>query len=278
MVLQLLVSGSGLRQTGRIAKLSVQGVQHKFRKIATSMRLLNRNLLRSLPPTPRTLLLDDFETFEHSSILPVTVPVAIEHRSFAILAVSVAPIRRVARLGSIRRKWLERHELAKGKRVDRSRAATRRVLGRLTRLLRGQPVAMVTDEKATYASLIRTMFDGRLRHETVSSRLPRTTFNPLFRINLTEHMLRDSLGRMRRKSWLISKTQQQLRQHLEIYSAWRNWHRRRTNLDPESLTPGVALGLTERPFTCAELLSWRQDWRERSVHPTSSEADRAVGR
>jgi hypothetical protein len=137
---------------------------------------------------------------------------------------------------------------------------------------------MVTDEKATYASLIRKMFDGRVRHETVSSRLPRTTYNPLFRINLTEHMLRDSLGRMRRKSWLISKTQQQLRQHLEIYSAWRNWHRRRTNLDPESLTPGVALGLAARPFTCAELLSWRQDWRERSVHPTSSEADRAVGR
>lgn len=277
-VYEMLASGVGLRQTGRVVGLSVHGVQHKFRKLARGMRQLNRNLLRRLPgPGQRTFLLDEMETFEHSSILRLTVPVLIERQSLAILAVGVAPIRRVPRRGSARQRWLARHELEHGKRQDRSRICVRKVLGRFRRLLAGKPARLITDEKALYAALLRRVVPDGVTHETVSARLERTTRNPLFPINLTDAMLRDNNGRMRRRTWLISKARAFLHAQLELFTAYRNWHRPRTNSDDTARTPGVVLGLTERAFAIGELLAWRQDWRDRSIHPTSRDGARAVG-
>jgi hypothetical protein len=275
-VLQLLVSGVGLRQTGRTVGLGVHGTQHKFRKLALGLRQLNRNLLRKLPPGHRTFLFDEMETFESSSILRLSVSVLIEEESLAMLAVDVAPIRRVPKKGSRRRKWLDSHETKHGRRRDQSRASVRRVLGRFRRLLGGEKGELRTDEKALYAALVRRMLP-EVEHQTTISTLPRTTYNPLFRINLTDAMLRDNNGRMRRRSWLVSKKREWLRQQLEVFAAWRNWHRPRTNADESDSTPGVFLGLAERSFRCDELLAWRQDWRERSIHPTSADAAQAVG-
>jgi len=277
-VFELLVSGVGLRQTGRVVGLSVRGVQHKFRKLARAMRQLNRNLLRRLPRSgQRTFLLDELETFEQSSILPVSVPVLVERSSLAILGVDTAPIRRAARRGSARQRWLSRHELVHGRRRDRSKASLRRMLARFRRLLGGQSAHLITDEKALYAALLRDLAPGQVTHETVSSRRIRTVSNPLFPVNLTDAMLRDNNGRLRRRSWLVSKTWRQLRNQLELFAAYRNWLRPRTNVDRHR-TSGVVLGLAERPFALGELLAWRQDWRERSIHPTSQDAARAIGR
>ena len=278
---ELLISGCGLRQSGRMVRLSPHGVQHKFRKVARAMRQLNRNLLRRLPGAGhRTFLFDEIETFEHSSILRLTVPVLIERKSLAVLAVGVGPIRRVPRRGSRRQRWLSRHELNHGRRSDRSRACVRRVLGRLRRLWGQRRGLLQTDQKALYGALLRRMWPETpaMAHETTPSRLPRTVCNPLFPINLTDTMLRDNNGRLRRRSWLASKKARHLRDQLELYVAYRNWHRQRTNDDPRDVTPGVVLGLATRRFGFGELLAWRQDWRERSIHPTSADGQHAVGR
>lgn len=275
-MLQLLVSGVGLRQIARIVGLGVHGAQYKFRKLGRGLRRLNRNLLRRLQQGDYTFLLDEVETFEHSSILRLTVPVLIERESLAVLAFDVAPIRRVPKRGSARQQWLQRHEAKHGRRRDASRASVRRVLGRFRRLLGGQRAAMLTDEKALYAALLRTMLP-QAEHRTTLSTLPRTAYNPLFRINLTEAMLRDNNGRLRRRSWLVSKRGRWLRAQLEVFAAWRNWHRPRTNCDEPNATPGFYLGLAERSFACEELLAWRQDWRHLSIHPTSKDGARCVG-
>src|SRR5262249_59806085 len=107
-----------------------------------------------------------------------------------------------------------------------------RVLRRLRRLLDGGRVELRTDQKALYGSLCRRLFPGQVTHTTVSGRLPRTSFNPLFPINLTDAMLRDNNGRMRRRSWLVSKRRRMLGLQLELFTADRNWHPPRTSQDP----------------------------------------------
>jgi hypothetical protein len=156
----------------------------------------------------------------------------------------------------------------------------RRVLGRLRRLWGQRRALLQTDEKALYGALLRRMWPETpaMAHETTPSRLPRTVCNPLFPINLTDTMLRDNNGRLRRRSWLVSKKAKHLRDQLELYVAYRNWHRQRTNDDLRDVTPGVVLGLATRRFGFGELLAWRQDWRERSIHPTSADGQHAVGR
>ena len=57
-----------------------------------------------------------------------------------------------------------------------------------------------------------------MAHETVASKLPRTSFNPLFPINLTDAMARDNNGRLRRRSWLVSKSRLCLRDQLELFA------------------------------------------------------------
>lgn len=277
-LVECLVSGVGLRQSGRIVDLSAHGVQYKFRKLALAIRRLNRNLLRQLPKAGGTYLLDEMETFEQTTILRLTMPVLMERTSYAILAVDTAPIRRVPPKGCRRRRWLDRHEAEHGRRPDRSAQRLKRVFGRFRRMLVGSAAELITDQKALYARQVRSVVGEHVHHTTVPSTRPRTVYNPLFPINLTDAMLRDNNGRLRRRSWLHTKKEEFLRAQLELFVAYRNWHRRRSNGEPPDRTPGVVLGIAERSFTFAELVAWRQDWRERSPHPTSDDASRAIGR
>ena len=82
---------------------------------------------------------------------------------------------------------------------------------------------------------------------------------------MTNEMARDLNGRLRRESWLVSKARRYLRLQLHVFAAYRNFIRRRINA--ERPTPAELLGFLARPATFEELLSWRQDWRWRSVHP-----------
>jgi transposase-like protein len=268
-VLQMLVSGVGLRQTAREVGIGVHAVQNKFRKHCRVLRGLNRNLLRRLPPG-RTFLLDELETFEDLSILPVTVPVLIEKQSKLVVATGAAPIRRVRKKGSQRQRWLQRYEQEHGKRQDLGRASVTGAFVRFRHLLAGARATLLTDEKALYGSLCRRLLGGQVAHQQFSSLLPRDTKNPLFAINHTDAMLRDNCGRLRRRSWLVSKKAKYLRLQLELFTAYRNWHRKRANDDEDGLTPGVVLELVPRRLEWHELLAWRQDWRQRSIHPAST--------
>ncbi len=272
----LLTSGIGLRQAGRLLRMNSGTLQRKFRKLGRTLRRLNRNLLTNLPEH-RTLLLDELETFEHSAICPVTVPVVIDRDSKLVLATGAAPIRRVAAKGSKRRRWLERHEAKHGKRRDRSRLCVQLALRRCKELLGERRATLLTDEKALYGSLKQKLFGDQLAHETVSGKAPRTTWNPLFPINHTEAMLRDNCGRLRRRSWLASKQARYLRRQLDLFAAYRNWCRPRTNHEPQQLAPGVVLRLLQRNLEAQELLAWRQDWRGLSIHPTSTDGTGTCG-
>jgi hypothetical protein len=270
-----LISGVGLRQAARKLGLGVQSVQRKFRKIGRLLGLLNRNLLRELPDHC-TYLFDEIESFEDKSICPLTVPVLIEKTSKLVVATGVASIRRMTRRGSKKQKWLKLHEQEHGKRLDLGRACVHKVLRRFRKLLGNQAATLITDQKGLYAALSRSLFGSQVVHLAFSGKLARTTWNPLFPINHTEAMLRDNCGRLRRRSWLVSKRATCLLLQLQLFTAYRNWHRKRTNDDEIGRTPAVVLGVLARQLGLSELLAWRQDWRRRSIHPGSASGLRTV--
>ena len=89
-------------------------------------------------------------------------------------------------------------------------------------------------------------------------------------------MTRDNNGRLRRRSWLVSKRCACLQQQMFLFLVYRNYVRCRFNSDERDETPASMLGLLPRALQLREVLAWRQDWGLRSIHPMSSTAQRAV--
>jgi transposase-like protein len=264
---ELLTSGLGLRQAARVLKLGPSTVQKKMRKLSLTCELLHENLSRSLPPG-RTYLLDEEESYENASIRPVTVPILIERQHWFVVATGVGSIRRLAPAGTARRARQDFDELRCGRRPDESRHCVAQVLRALRRKSSGR-LGLLTDQKSSYATLAREVFDSDVTHATSAGSAPRTTQNPLFPINATIAMSRDNCGRLRRKSWLVSKRARWLRGQLAVFTVYRNYVRRRFNRDKPHETPAKLLGLVPRQLHPMEVVRWRQDWGIRSLHPIS---------
>ena len=267
---RLLASGVGLRQSARMLKLSRHCTELKARKIGRHLRRLNLNLRKALPPGS-TFQLDELETYEgRRNTRPLTVPVLIETASRFIVWAESAPIRPGGKKNPARLAAIQADQRRFGPRKHLSSWCVRRVLNRGAALTKRLPlVTLETDEKSTYPGLARRAFAGqRLRHRRTSSKLPRTTDNPLFPINHTEAIARDLMGRLRRDSWLASKRRRYLDVALHVFAAYRNLVRRRFNFDDQS--PAQRLGLVPRRLTPEQVLSWRQDGGRLSIHPLAT--------
>lgn len=264
-----VAQGCGIRQTSRLLGLSLRCTELKLRKIARHLRRLNLNLRAPLRGGV-SFHLDEFETFEgQRNTRPLSVPMLIESGSRYIVWAESATIRPRGRMTEKRRKAIESAERRHGPRKDNSRRGLVRTLRRGAQLLEpGAPVAVFTDEKSSYPSLVLEELGGRpLAHLRTNSQEVRDTENPLFPINHEEAMARYLMGRLRRESWLHSKKRRYLDLALHLHMAWRNLVGKRFNRDEES--PAQVLGLVPRRLGWGECLSWRQDWGRSSIHPVA---------
>ena len=205
-LLELLCHGMGLRQAGIIVQLSRRCAEMKARKMSRHVARLNKNLLDQFPEGC-SFQMDEMEAFENErTVCPITVPVLIEQESMFVVDARSAPIRPSGRMSARRREAIRRNEKRHGKRRNSAKRCLNRVLRRGARYSKrlAQP-RIDTDEKSTYPGLIRRSFGEDCEHRTFSSKLPRTSKNPLFPINQMNAMTRYLTGRMRRRSWLASK-------------------------------------------------------------------------
>ncbi len=269
MLFQLVSSGVGIRQSARVLGLARKSTELKLRKLGEHARNLNRNILRPFNGTVG-FHLDEIETYEgQRNTRPLSVPVLILSESRYIVWTESAPIRPRGKMTDKRIEAIARSERRHGYRIDLSRECLKRTLAYGAFLARdAQQVILSTDEKTTYPILAEEAFGKeRLTHRQTNSKLVRDTRNPLFPINHEEAMMRDLMGRLRRESWLVSKAHEYLDLALHLHSAHRNLVRRRFNRD-EASAAQIA-GLMPRRLSPGEVLSWRQDWGKRSVHPLS---------
>lgn len=268
-----IASGLGLRQTSRNLGLTLRSTELKFRKIARHLRDLNVNLRGPLAPGTR-LQFDEFETYEsRRNSRPISVSVLIDRETRFIIWMQTAPIRPHGRMSEVRKQAILEDERRFGARKDTSRAAVLATLRQGAELVRHlDHIVLETDEKTTYPGFAALAFGAsRLVHRRTNSKLARTTWNPLFPINHTEAKLRDLCGRLRRRSWLVSKKREFLELGLHVHAAYCNYLRRRYNYDEES--PAQLAGFVKRRLSAGELLSWRQDWGpERSLQPLARAA------
>ena len=194
-------------------------------------------------------LLDELETYEqHRTNKPLTVPIVIERGSGFVIdtRVGTLPPRGKARPleGEVRRK-------------SESRKVVRAALERLRETCpKRQPLRVLTDQKHSYAQLLKELFGERCLHQRTRSTRRRDMRNPLWPINHTLARVRDNVSRLVRETWAAAKSRRWLAGQLAIWVCYRNYVRGRTNREP-GVTPAMALGVQTRRWSVKELLQWR---------------------
>ena len=275
-VVEHLTAGVGFRKSARILNISRKNFVLKWRKLAKHMRGLDLNMKSraaraqrdSAEAPPLEIQFDELETYEvRRNTRPLSVATMIEARTRLIVGAMAAPIRPKGTMTENRLAAIQAEDELFGPRVDRSHVACRSVFRSTAKLWPTAPVVHLgSDEKMTYPSYFEEAFENRERkHTTTSGKAPRGVGTPLFPINLTEAIMRDHTGRLRRDSWLNSKKRTYLNLHLAFYASWRNWVLPRFNRDEYS--PGVLAGMAPRNLTRGEIIGWRQDWGPLSPCP-----------
>ncbi len=268
-LVDLTTMGVGIRMCSRRLGLSLRCTELKLRKIGRHLRQLNLNL-RFPVEREYQLQFDEMETFEtRRNTRPLSVPVLLDGPSRYCIWAESETIRPRGKMTKKRLEIIASEEQRLGIRKDRSRRAIKRTLDRGRKLVGSTTtITLRSDEKRTYPGLAKAAFGkSRLTHLKTNSKVPRTPWNPLFPINHEDARLRDMSGRLRRQSWLVSKKRRFLDLALQMHMAVRNLVKTRFNHDRE--TPAELMGFVHRPLTIRELLSWRQIWGDRSIHPLS---------
>jgi hypothetical protein len=275
-VLAQLTSGLGLRETARRLGMSRTALQMKARKIGLHCHHLHRNLLKQAQCGP-TFMMDEMITFEGDRRLrPLSLAVLIDKGSYLIVDAFAAPRAPHGNRTERTKQRIEQMEAREGPRKDRHKTAVAKVMRTMVWHLqprRPRFFHLVTDEEPTY----RGIFDRvrRALPKTMGFHVPykgdaapRDPENPLFRINVSQAILRDRLGRLRRRSWLNSKSRKWLNRMISMNICVRNYVRPIRN--DASYTPGEGVEIPDGRLSYQQVVGWRQDWGvELSLRPTA---------
>lgn len=216
-----MASGVAERRIARLLKTTRKTVTRKIpflgRQANYELEGLNRARAKA-----KVIQFDDLITIEHTKCKPLSVTVVAEEGTRWILGASVARIPASGKLSQISRKKY-------GPRRDEARKARLDLLKRLRPFIVDEAI-IKTDEWPQYPPVVKTLFP-LARHETFKSKraavagqgeLKTKSFDPIFSINHTLAMKRDSIKRLTRRTWCTTKKPERLLALLNVYAVYHN--------------------------------------------------------
>ena len=250
-----LIACAGLRQMARAHGVSPATVQHHTTRLGRQALLLLAELAPRLPAS-EPLVLDGFETFEHSQYYPFHANLAVGAESHFLYAFTDAELRRKGRMTKgqkRRREALEaRHGRPDPKAIEREMAALLELVA-----VPGQGIVIRSDEHRAYPRAFRRVRGVSVRHEVTPSKRARTTANPLFPVNRMDLLLRHGGANHKRETIAFSKRRQAAMERLAVFAVWVNFQKSRREKRRDE-TPAQVLGLVDRRLTTPELWAGRR--------------------
>ena len=261
------LSCSGLRQMAREAGVAHSTVQRHLERLGRHCLLLHEKLRPQGPPT-EPLVLDGLRTFEAGQYWPFDLNLLVGASHF-VYGFNEAELRRSGTHTARQKAKRRALETAYG-RPDPQ--ATRKAVSELVARVvpEGSAVEIRSDEHRQYPPALRALRDRAIRHETTSSKAKRTSRNPLFPINLADHLMRHSGANHKRETIAFSKRRQGAQYRAAIWQVWRNYLKSRSERRRDG-PPGVVIGVIGKRLTTDQVLAsrlfpWRAElsgWLER---------------
>lgn len=253
LIQDLLVGGSGLRQTSRTLKVSTRLVANRHLRLTRQSIVLHSDAVDDLRLT-EPMVLDGFESFAYSQYYPNNLNLLVTSGSQFVLGMNATVLRRKGRMREDQKK--KRAELEKDYRAPSngiliSSKALFRYGCNLSFGSRKLPIEFRTDEKKEYCRAIGQLKpygqwqeEGLLIHSRTSSKAPRTFDNPLFAVNYLDRQLRKDLAEHVRETVRFARRIEHSLERAVIHLAHHNFRKQFRIRDKDrQLTHAEAAGL-----------------------------------
>lgn len=223
----LLTSGVSMRRSSTLLRINRKTVARKKRFLATQARVELMGQIQKLYPNgarSTDVQFDDMESFHHTKLKPLSIPLVVENHTRLILGFGVCsmPAKGFNAVKSIKKY---------GKRPDDRAQMWLKLLKRLKPYIDHQ-ANFHSDKNPIYPSALRAHFPAAKHTRSKSRRacvvgqgeLKSGGFDPLFSLNHTAAMLRANINRLFRKTWCTTKKPDALYDHISLYAARHNRH------------------------------------------------------
>ena len=215
-----LCSSTSLRRIALNHNTSRTTVKRKIEFLADQARLKHQEWLKD--KNFKVVEFDDLETFEHTKCKPLSVSIALEHKTRKLIGFRVSTI---GAKGHLAKPAFKKY----GKRENTS-YKNRESLFEELKLVVDKKAVFKTDMHKQYPELVRKHFpeaEHRL-YRSVRARssglgeLKQKGFDPIFSINQVFSMFRDNLKRLTRQTWCTTKRIKYLEMQIMIYFDFHN--------------------------------------------------------
>ena len=221
-VMAQLASGMTQRRTAIVLGLNRKTVVRKFLFMgeAAARYLLTSNLKF---PKAHCIEFDDLETYEHTKCKPLSVTLAVEHKSRRILGFSVS---KMPARGLLAKKAYKKY----GPRADERPRGRAQLFEQIKDLV--LPNAVIkSDQNPHYVKDVCLFFPGAT-HIAFKGRKPASAgqgelkvgvFDPLFSLNHTFAKLRADIARLIRETWTTTKKPERLQLNIALMATLHNF-------------------------------------------------------
>jgi transposase-like protein len=247
------VGGMANRQIARDLLVAPATIDRQLARLGRHCLLLHTRLTQQCRPHG-DLVLDGFESFEHSQFYPFVHHLLVEADTSFFWHFSDSPLRRKGRMTAAQK---QRRLQLEGRHGRPDPAAVEHDVRHLlqTVLTGTTAVTLRSDDHHAYRRALHRL-RCQVRHQVTPSRQRRDTDNPLFEVNLLDLLIRHSQANHRRETIAWSKRRQGSAERLAVLLVWRNYVKYRWEKRCRQ-TPAMLKGLLARPWRVVDVLRER---------------------
>jgi len=216
-VFEVYCSGVTQRRLALLLRCNRKTVVRKFRILSDKARQVHSALVFNGDLKTDKVIFDEMETYEHTKLKPLSVPLAVCGRTGKILDIGVASMNCKGHLAS-------RSQELYGPRIDDRMKVGADIL-KTVKYAAGENITIFTDAKPAYVTLVKGVLPKATHRPQVAARQenkPKDEWNDLWWLNHMAARIRSDLSRMSRKTWVTTKKPKELWRHLYLFIAYVN--------------------------------------------------------
>ncbi len=242
------------RQIARDIGVSPKTVDDQLSRLARHCMLYHCRQIENVSP-PAAIVIDGFESFEHSQYYPFHFNLCIEKDTDFIWGFTDSELRRKGRMTPTQKARRQALEDLHGRPDPGAVQAQMRAL---LQSVAGHSIEITvhSDDHPAYPGAIQGL-RGRITHRVTPGKARRGVHNPLFAVNLAHLLIRHSQAGHKRETIAFAKRRVASAERLSIFVVWRNYIKGRREKKRGSPTPAMSQGITTNPLDVEELLAHR---------------------